>query len=107
MILRAGVLRPRLKMLLMLLWLMVLRLIVVLLFARIIRLRLARSEGFAADMWLLAVALIIALIGAAHLAGLLLLVIRLALAELLLRRGDDTEIVLGVLVVVFCGNRIA
>jgi len=93
-------------MLLMLLWLMVLRLIVVLLFARIIRLRLAWREGFAADMWLLAIALIIALIGAAHLAGLLL-VIGLALPELLLRRGDDTEIVLGVLIVIFCGNRIA
>ena len=43
MILCAGVLRPRLKMLLMLLRLIVLWLILVLLFARIIRLRLARS----------------------------------------------------------------
>ena len=57
-------------------------------------------------MWLFVIALVIALIGAPHLAGLLL-VIRLALPELLLRRGYDAEIVLGVLVIIFCGNRIA
>ncbi len=105
LIVRTGVLRPRLKMLLLLLRLIVLRLIVVL-FARIIGLRLARSKGFAADVRLLALAFIIALIGAARLAGLLL-VIGLGLPELLLRRGDETEIVLGVLVIIFCCNRIA
>ena len=113
MIVRSGVLRPRLKMLLllMLLRLVVLRLIVlrliVVLFARIIGLRLARGERFAADMRLLAIALIVALIGAARLTTGLLLVIGLTLPELLLRRGDETEIVLGVLVIIFRCNRIA
>lgn len=105
LIVRTGVLRPRLKMLLLLLRLIVLRLIVVL-FARIIGLRLARSKGFAADVRLLALAFVKALIGTARLAGLLL-VIGLGLPELLLRRGDETEIVLGVLVIIFCCNRIA
>jgi hypothetical protein len=104
LIVRTGVLRPRLKMLL-LLRLIVLRLIVVL-FARIIGLRLARSKGFAANLRLLALAFVIALIGTARLTGLLL-VIGLTLPELLLRRGDETEIVLGVLVIIFRCNRIA
>ncbi len=86
---------------------MLLRLImlwlVLMLFARIIRLRLARSERFAADMWLLALALFVALIGTARLAGLLL-VIGLTLPELLLRCGDDPEIVLGVLIIIFRCN---
>lgn len=107
MIFRTGVLRPWLKrLLLMLLRLMVLRLIVVL-FARIIRLRLARSERFTADMRLLAIAFVVTVIGAAHLAGLLLVVGGLSLPELLLRRGDETEIVLGVLIIIFRCNRIA
>ena len=94
-------------MLRLMLRLVVLRLIVGL-FARIIGLRLARSERFTADMGLLAIAFVVTVIGAAHLAGLLLLlVVRLSLPELLLRRGDDTEIVLGVLIVIFRRHRIA
>jgi hypothetical protein len=96
---------------LMLLRLMLLRLIVlllvVMLLARIVWLRLTRGERLAADMGLLAIAVVVAVIGSAHLAGwLLLLVIGLTLPELLLRRSDDTEIVLGVLVIIFRCNRI-
>ena len=98
-------LRPRLKLLLMLLRLIVL--LVVVLLARIVWLRLAWGERLAADMGLLAIALVVAVIGSAHLAGLLLLlIIGLTLPELLLRRSDDTEIVLGVLIVIFRCNRI-
>jgi len=91
--------------------LMVLRLIlllIVMLLARLIRLRLAWSERLAADVRLLAVAVVVAFIGPAHLAGLLLLlVVGLALAELLLCRRDDAEIVLGVLIVIFRRDGIA
>ena len=97
-------LRTRLKLLLMLLRLIVL--LVVVLLARIVWLRLAWGERLAADMGLLAIALVVAVIGSAHLAGLLLLVIGLTLPELLLRCSDDTEIVLGVLIVIFRRNRI-
>lgn len=100
LIIRAGVLRPRLKMLLLLLLLLIVLRLIVVLFARIIGLRLAGSERFAADMRLLALALVVALVGTARLAGLLL-VIGLALPKLLLRCGDETEIVLGVLVIIF------
>ena len=94
-------LRPRLKLLLMLL-----RLIVMLL-ARIVRLRVARGERFATDMGLLAVAVVVAVIGGrAHLAGRLLLVIGLILPQLLLRRSDDAEIVLGVLIIIFRCDRV-
>ena len=92
-------LRPRLKLLL----LRLIVLLIVMLLARMIRLRLARGERFAADMGLLAIAVIVTVIGGgAHLAGWLLLVIGLTLPELLLRRGNDAEIVLGVLIVIFC-----
>lgn len=102
LVFRSRMLRPRLKLLLMLL----LRLIVMLL-ARIVRLRLARGERLATDMGLLAVAVVVAVIGRrAHLAGRLLLVIGLTLPELLLRRSDDAEIVLGVLIIIFRCNRI-
>ena|SRR5689334_6092467 len=109
LVFRARRLRTRLKMLLLLLRLMIVLLLIVLLLARIIWLRLARRERLAADVRLLAVAIVVVLLGSAHLAGLLLLllVIRLALPELLLRRGDNAEIMLGVLVVIFCRNRIA
>ncbi len=108
LVFRAGMLRPRLKMLLRLLRLIV-RLIVLLLLARIIRLGLTWREWFAADMRLFTIALVVALLGAAHLARLLLLllVIWLTLPELLLRRGDDPEIVFGVLIIIFGCNRIA
>ena len=94
-------LRPRLKLLLRLMVLLI-----VMLFARIIRLRLARGERLAADVRLLTIAVVVAVIGSAHLAGLLLLVIGLILPELLLRRSDEAEIVLGVLIIIFCCNRI-
>jgi len=95
-------LRPRLKLLLRLMVLLI-----VMLFARIIRLRLARGERLAADMGLLAIAVVVAVIGRrAHLAGRLLLVIGLTLPELLLRRSDDAEIVLGVLIIIFRCNRV-
>src|SRR5262252_5473067 len=48
---------------------------VLLLLSRIIRLRLARCERLAADVRLLVVAVLVALVGAAHLARLLLLII--------------------------------
>lgn len=41
------------------------------------------------------------------LAAALRLVERLALAELLLRGGDQAKIMLGMLVVIFCGHRVA
>jgi len=109
LVFRARRLRTRLKMLLLLLRLMIVLLLIVLLLARIIWLRLARRERLAADVRLLAVAIVVVLLGSAHLAGLLLLllVIRLALPELLLRRGDNAEIMPGVLVVIFRRNRIA
>ena len=109
LVFRARRLRTRLKMLLLVLRLMIVLLLIVLLLARIIWLRLARRERLAADVRLLAVAIVVVLLGSAHLAGLLLLllVIRLALPELLLRRGDNAEIMLGVLVVIFRRNRIA
>ena len=90
--------------------LIVLLLIVLLigmLLARIIWLRLAWGERLAADVRLLAVTVVVALVGAAHLTGLLLLVIRLTLPELLLRRGDEAEIVLGMLIIIFRRDRIA
>jgi hypothetical protein len=114
LIFRSRMLRPRLEMRLLLMLLLLLRLIVrlivllvVMLLARMIRLRLAWSERLAAEVWLLAFAVVVALIGPAHLAGLLLLVIGLALAELFLRRSDDAEIVLGMLVVILRRDRIA
>ena len=98
-------LRPRLELLLMLLRLIVL--LIVMLLARIVRLRLARGERLAAGMGLLAIAIIVAVIGGrAHLARRLLLVIGLTLPELLLRRSDDAEIVLGVLIIIFRRNRV-
>lgn len=97
--------RPRLLSRLKVLRLVILLLVVVLL-ARIIRLRLARCERLAADMRLFVVAVVETVVGAAHLAGLLLLVIGLALAELFLRGGDQTEIMLGMLIVILRGDRI-
>ena len=44
---------------------------------------------------------------AAHVAALLLLEIRLALAKLFLRGRDQAEIMFGVLVIVFGGDRVA
>jgi hypothetical protein len=109
---RRRVLRPRLKMLL-LLWLL-LRLVMVLLrrlvllLASIERLRLARCERLAGQVRLLVVVAVEAIVAdiAAHIA-LLLLVEGLALPVLLLGGGDQAEIMLGVLVVIFGRDRIA
>ena len=100
--------RARLKVLrLRLLRMEILLLIVMmLLLARIIWLRLARCERLTADARLLVVAVLVALVSAAHLARLLLLIVRLTLPELLLRGRDQTEIVLGVLEIIFRRNRI-
>jgi hypothetical protein len=107
------VLRPRLKILLLLgLRLMLLRLLVVLLVLRLApieRLRLARRKRLAGQVRLLVVVAVEPIIVriAAHLALRLLLIVGLALPVLLLGRGDQTKIVLGMLVVVFGGDRIA
>jgi hypothetical protein len=100
LVFRARMLRTRLKLLLVLLRLRVL--LIVMLLARIIWLWLARGERLAADMGLFAIAIVIAVVGRAHLTGWLLLVIGLVLPELLLRRSNEAEIVLGVLIIIFC-----
>jgi hypothetical protein len=78
-----------------------------LLLARIKRLRLARGKRLAADGRLLVAVLIVAVIGniAARLA--LLLVIGRALAELLLRRRDQAEVMLGMLIIILGRDRVA
>jgi len=98
-------LRPRLK---------VLRLglrLRMLLVALVILLRLARRERLAADDRLLVLAVVEGIVGeiAARVAGLLLLllVIGLILPELLLRGGDQAEIMLGMLIVILGSDRIA
>ena len=71
--------------------------------------RFARRERLAADDRLLALAIVIAIVLhiAAQIARLLLLIIRLGLAKLFLRTGDQAEIMLGVLIIVFGRYRIA
>ena len=88
---------------------LLLLIVMVLLLARIILLRLAWGEWLATDMRLLVVSLVITLVGTAELARLLLLLIVrwLTLSKLLLGRGDQPKIMLGVLVIVFRCNWIA
>jgi hypothetical protein len=86
---------------------LVILLLIVMLLTWIIRLRLARCERLAAEVRLFVVAVVETVVGAPHLAGLLLLVIRLALAELFLRSGDQTEIMLGMLIIIFRGDRVS
>ncbi len=106
-------LRARLKLLrLRLMRRLMLRLVrlLVLRLARIERLRLARREWFAADMGLLVIVVVIAVIGeiAARIAaGLLLLVIGLGLAKLFLGGCDQAEIMLGVLIIIFGADGIS
>src|ERR1700722_16125374 len=105
--LRRVLLRTRLVGLGLGLWLEVLRLrLRLLLLALIVRLRFARREGLAANR-LFVVSIVERIVGriAAHVARLLL-GIGLALTELFLRGGDQTEIMFGVLVIVFGGDRI-
>jgi len=98
-------LRARLEMLRLLLRLRLL------LFARIKRLRLTWCERFATAHGLFRFTLVVAVIGkiAPHFARLLrlLLVVRLILSKLLLSGGNQPEIMLGVLVIVLRGYRIA
>ena len=99
-------LRLRLLLRLILLRLVLLRL--VLLLARIEWLRLARREGFSGHGRLVAVAVIVIVIGsiAAHVARLLL-EIRLRLTKLFLGGGDQAEVMLGVLIIIFRCDRVA
>src|SRR6516162_8876192 len=73
---------------------------------RIVGLRFARCERFAAEVRLFVLA-VVKTVGATHLTGLLLLVIGLALTELFLRGSDQAKIMLGVLIVIFRGDRIS
>jgi len=94
--------------LMVLLRLVRLRLMVLLSVARIKR-RLLRRVGFAAHGWLI-VTVIVTVIGniVVHpAAARLLLVIGLALAELLLRGGDQAKIMFGVLIIILGGDRIS
>ena len=68
---------------------------------------LARCKRFSADGRLLAVAVVVGLVGNIAGRSALLLVIGLALAELFLRRCDQAEVMLGVLIIVFGGNRVS
>ncbi len=97
-----------LRLMLLRLMLVVMLLRLVLLLARIIRLRLRRI-GFTAHSRLV-IAIVVTVVGrvTAHAAArLLLLKIRLALAKLFLRGGDQAEIMLGMLIIIFGGNRVS
>jgi hypothetical protein len=116
-VLLPRLIRLRLLVLRLMLWLTVLRLVLLrlmmLLFARIELLLLAGREWFAGHMRLIAIPIaitvVVAVIGrciAARVARLLLK-IGLRLAKLFLRRGDQTEVMFSVLIIVFGGNRIS
>jgi len=116
-------LRPRLKLLrmrlllrLMLLRLMLLRLVLLrLVLLRLMLLRLARvelriagRERLAADVGLLVIAVVVAVIrGIAARVAWLLLERGLTLAKLFLRGGDQAEIMFGVLIIIFGGDCIS
>ena len=109
-LLRAGLmLRLQVLRLRVLLRLHVLRLNVrlLLLLAREVGLRFTRRERFAAERGLITVAIVIAVVGNIAARFATLLVVGLGLAKLLLRGGDQAEIVLGVLIVVFGCDRVA
>src|SRR5579863_3644603 len=72
-----------------------------LLLAREVGLRFTRRERLPAERGLLTVAIVIAVVGNIAARFATLLVVGLGLAKLLLRGGDQAEIVLGVLIVVF------
>lgn len=74
----------------------------------LLRLRLRRKAGLGAKSGKLALALFARIVSKVAVgARLLLILLRLILPELLLRGGDDPEVVLGVLIVVLGGDRIA
>lgn len=108
MLLRLVLRRLMLMMLVMLIVLIVLMMLLrlMLLLARIELLRLARR------IWLahlrLVVAVVVALIGniATHATAWLLLKVRLTLAKLFLRGGDQAKIMLGVLIIILGSDRI-
>jgi hypothetical protein len=91
-------------------WLAMLRLclrLMLVLIARIEGLRLARRKRLA-DGGLIAVAIIVAVIGeVAALLAAALLIVGLALAELLLRRGNHAEVMLGMLIIILGRDRVA
>jgi hypothetical protein len=95
---------------LVLLRLILLRLVllglVLLRLARIERLRFTGRKRFAADVRLFVLVVIAVIAGIAAAIASLLLKIRLSLAELFLRGGDQAEIMFSVLIVVFGGDRI-
>lgn len=97
--------RRVLRALLVVVWLRLrLRLLLV---ARIEGLRFARRKRFAADRRLIALALIIAVVGKVAALVAAWLVVGLALAKLLLRCGDQPEIMLGVLIIILGRDRIS
>ncbi len=92
---------------LIVLGLMLLRLMVLLL-ARVKRLRLARRERFANLRLVVVVVVIVGeIVAVAHAAAGLLLVKRLTLAKLFLGGCNQTEIMLGMLIIIFRRNRIS
>jgi len=110
LLLRLRILLRLLVRLLVVLWLRLLRLLVLLrlLLALIIGL-LLRRERLAAHGRLVIIAVVKRVVGviAALLRLLLLIERRLGLPKVFLRGGDQAEIMFGVLVVVFCRDRIA
>ena len=83
-----------------------LRLMLVL-FARIEGLRLARRKRLADGGLIAVVAIVVTVIGkVAALLAAALLIVGLALAKLLLRRGDHAEVMLGMLIIVLGGYRV-
>jgi hypothetical protein len=106
----------RLMLLLVVLWLVLLRLVMLRLVLLRLMVLLLRVERLLRRVWLtthlrLVVALVIVVVGEVVVrraaATRLLLEIRLGLAKLFLRGGDQAEIMLGVLIIIFAGNRIA
>jgi hypothetical protein len=97
-------------------WLILLRLLLrlrlillrlALLLARIKRLLLARCEGLAGHGRLVALVFVIVIGGIAAGVALLRLKIGLRLAKLFLSGGDQAEIMLGVLIIIFRSDRVA
>src|SRR6185437_9724603 len=80
--------------------------ITLLILARHIGLRLRRDEAGLLPEIGKTLAVVVAILGG-HFAVDARLLLRLALAELLLGRGDQAEVMLGVLVVILGGDRIA
>ena len=107
LLMRLLVLRRLLVVLRLLIVRRLLLLRLLLLFARIVRL-LLRRERLAAHGRLVIIAVVKRVVGViAALLRLLLIERRLGLPKVFLRGGDQAEIMFGVLIVVFCRDRIA